>query len=161
MFLYVDTCVQLIKVNYNSLIILLYCISLILLLIKFCQQRQIEFIIEIFKRKSSRSIKILSEFQLWKPYKLFSIDETTSTIPPEELIIEAQRTNRFVIFYFDENNGDTQYIPIELKQGTLDIIMNNEFLMGYNIMLTELVTVTNETSNTENIQVYIEINDIN
>ena len=82
------------------MIVLLYFISLFPLLLNVYQSRKINGIIEKLNKKSMKKIKMVSGFTAMKPYGMFHIDETTTPVEIEEIILEAKRTYIITVFPF-------------------------------------------------------------
>ena len=124
--------------NNNSVIVLLYFISLFSLLLNIYQSKKINEIIAKLSRKSMKKIKMVSEFISMKSYRTFRINETTTPIEIEELILEAKRTYTITIFPFDDMNDEIHYLQVELVQERLSIVIYIEFFTAHNILLPEI-----------------------
>ena len=97
-----DACSPWKNMNNNSLIVLLYFISLFSLLLNIYQSRKINEIVEKLSRKLMNRIKMLSEFIPMKPHQMFRIDETTTPVEIEGLVLEAKRIYTITVFPFDD-----------------------------------------------------------
>ena len=133
-----DVCSSWINMNNNSVIVLLYFISLFSLLLNIYQSKKINEIIAKLSSKSMKKIKMVSEFIPMKSYRTFRINETTTPIEIEELILEAKRTYTIIVFPFDDMNDEIHYLQVELVQERLLIVIYIEFFTGHSILLPEI-----------------------
>ncbi|CAM4838210.1 unnamed protein product [Rotaria magnacalcarata] len=107
----------------------------------------------------NKTIETLSNFMPFKPYQSFYINQATSPITLDELIIEAERTYKFTIYPYDDMLLDMHYLQIELVQQSSSIIITIEFFSGYNVLfpqIEELFSIVFHAS--KMIQIWGELN---
>ncbi|CAF1399502.1 unnamed protein product [Adineta steineri] len=92
----------------------------------------------IKNQKGNKNKSNLLDFLPLKRYKVFSIDETTSSDTVQELITIAKKTYMMTLFPYDHEKSNIHYLQIELIQDEISIIINIAFFLGYNIVLPDI-----------------------
>ncbi|CAF2028125.1 unnamed protein product [Rotaria magnacalcarata] len=139
-----DAYLQWIYMNYNPFIILIIFTVVLSLWSNFYYIHKIKSLTqklnkEFFKNNEIKQNKItLSDFMPFKPYQSFYINQATSPITLDELIIEAKRTYKFTIYPYDDMLLDMHYLQIELVQESSSIIILIEFFSGYNVLFPQI-----------------------
>ncbi|CAF1669505.1 unnamed protein product [Rotaria magnacalcarata] len=160
-----DVYLQWIYMNYNPFIILIIFTVVLSLWSNFYYIHKIKSLTqklnkEFFKNNEIKQNKItLSDFMPFKPYQSFYINQATSPITLDELIIEAKRTYKFTIYPYDDMLLDMHYLQIELVQQSSSIIITIEFFSGYNVLfpqIEELFSIVFHSS--KMIQIWGELN---
>ncbi|CAF3749945.1 unnamed protein product [Rotaria socialis] len=109
--------------------------------------------------RKSKEVKGLSNFIPLTPYKYVYIDEITSPIIAEDLIIQAKRTKKFTIVFHGDILSKELFIEIELIQKFQSIITRIEIFKNSTPVydrIKQLLSVIIDASNT--IQTWGDIN---
>ncbi|CAF1086712.1 unnamed protein product [Rotaria sordida] len=120
-------------------------------LINYYQQRKVKSILQVsteqIMSKCERKLKFnkhipqktLSEFVPLPPYRVIVIQQQTSPVIVNELIIEARKTNRFTIHPYDYKSSGDHYLEIEfLQQSSSSIIISIEIFHQQNLLFERI-----------------------
>ncbi|CAM4957879.1 unnamed protein product [Rotaria socialis] len=131
--------------------------------IKIAIQSSKEELLNMYSRdiefRKSKEVKGLSNFMLFTPYKYVYIDQTTSPIIAEDLIIQAKRTKKFTIVVHGDILSKDLFIEIELIQKFQSIITRIQIFKNSTTVydrIKQLLSTIIDVSNT--IQIWGDIN---
>ncbi|CAF2034323.1 unnamed protein product [Rotaria magnacalcarata] len=114
--------------------------------IKIAIQSSKEELLNMYSRdiesRKSKEVKGLSNFIPLTPYRYVYIDETTSPIIAEDLIIQAKRTKKFTIVLHGDILSKELFIEIELIQKSQSIITRIQIFKNSAPVYDRIKTIT-------------------